>query len=68
MSNPEQYTAFGVEPSLEEILAEPAVLTLMRFDNVEPDEVRSLIGTMRRRLARARPSPRPIVLAEEIEA
>lgn len=53
MTNPDLYTEFGVEPSLDEILAEPAVRTLMAFDGVDPEEVRSLMRAARLRLSSA---------------
>jgi hypothetical protein len=38
------------EPSLDEMLSAPTVITMMKGDGVEPDDLRALLHDMSRRL------------------
>ena len=47
------------EPTLDEMLFDPTVITMMKRDGVAPDDVRVLLQEMSRRLKRLRVSPGP---------
>jgi hypothetical protein len=47
------------EPTLDEMLFDPTVITMMKRDGVAPDDVRVLLQEMSRRLKRPRVSPGP---------
>jgi hypothetical protein len=45
------YARRGTEPAIEEMLSDPVVLAMMTRDGVTVREVRSMIASLRRRLA-----------------
>ena len=47
------------EATLDELLAEPAVVALMNRDGVDPDAVRRLLAGLRERCRGRAPSPEP---------
>jgi hypothetical protein len=46
------------EPTIDEMLVDPTVITMMKRDGVEPDDVRLLVRDVSRRLKRR---TRPVV-------
>ena len=47
------------EPTLDEMLCDTTVITMMKRDDVAPDDLRVLLQEMSRRLKRHRVSPAP---------
>lgn len=46
----DRFAEGGVEPSLEDLITDPVTAVIMRYDNVTPATLRTLVGRIRAKL------------------